>query len=106
MKRANYLPGKFLFEGFEKGFQEVFTGDSVTGGGTALEKEAKYVYVVTDTDVLSVSDGRGFVAAHAGGTYNLVAGHMQLLAVTLREVRQMRKIFFFHEFYFKNLRQR
>ena len=101
MKWANYLPGKFFPNGFEQAFLQLVRGKFVAGVLRMLQQKAEDFMVVTETDILTVSDGRGFIAAHAGGTYNLVAGHVQLLAATLREVRQVGEFFFFHRFSFK-----
>ena len=54
------------------------------------------VQVVTEFDILTVSDGTSFVTAHTGGTYNLVAGELELLADLLHEARQMWVGFLFH----------
>ena len=54
------------------------------------------VQVITEFDILTVSDGTGFVTAHTGGTYNLVAGKLELLAALLHEARQVWIGFLFH----------
>ena len=74
----------------------------VTGMEAALEEEAPYLDVVTEADVLTVSDGRGFVAAHASGTHNVIACELKTFATVLQVARQMRKIFclIFHVFVF------
>lgn len=96
MKWANYLPGKFFPNGFNQAFLQLVRGKFVTGVLRMLQQKTEDFMVVTETDILSVSDGRGFVAAHAGGTYNLVAGHVELLAAVLHEAREMGVIFVFH----------
>ena len=54
------------------------------------------VQVITEFDILAVSNGTGFVTAHTGGTYNLVAGEVELLAALLHEARQVWVGFLFH----------
>ena len=54
------------------------------------------VQVITEFAVLTVSDGTSFVTAHTGGTYNLVAGELELLADLLLEARQVWIVFLFH----------
>ena len=54
------------------------------------------VQVVTEFDVLTVSDGTSFVTAHTGGTYNLIAGELELFAALLHEARQVWIGFLFH----------
>ena len=54
------------------------------------------VQVITEFDILTVSDGTGFVTTHTGGTYNLVAGKLELLAALLHEARQVWVGFLFH----------
>ena len=88
------LSGELFFNGFEEGFQEFFLGEFVTGVLGAFVEGFPDVQVVTEFDVLTVSDGTSFVTAHSGGTYNLVAG--ELLATLLHEARQMWIGFLFH----------
>ena len=71
-------------------------GEFVTGVLGAFVESFPDVQVVTEFDVLTVSDGTSFVTAHTGGTYNLVAGELELLADLLHEARQMRVGFLFH----------
>ena len=54
------------------------------------------VQVITEFDILTVLDGTNLVITHTGGTYNLVAGEVELLAGLLYEARQMRMSFLFH----------
>jgi hypothetical protein len=70
---------------------------------TTLEEEAPYLDVITEADILTVSDGRGFVVAHAGSTHNVIACELKTFATVLQVARQMRKIFclIFHVFVFE-----
>lgn len=52
--------------------------------------------MITEFDILTVSDGTGFVTAHTGGTYKFVAGEVELLADLLHEARQVWIVFLFH----------
>ena len=90
------LSGELLFDGFEERLQEFFLGEFVTGLLGAFVEGFPDVQVVTEFDVLTVSDGTSFVTAHTGGTYNLVAGEVELLAGLLYEARQVRVSFLFH----------
>ena len=90
------LSGELFFNGFEEGFQEFFLGEFVTGVLGAFVEGFPDVQVVTEFDVLTVSDGTSFVTAHTSGTYNLVAGKLELLAALLHEARQVWIGFLFH----------
>ena len=54
------------------------------------------VQVITEFDVLTVSDGSSFITAHTGGTYYLVTGDVELLAAVLHEASKMGEFFCFH----------
>jgi len=54
------------------------------------------VQVITELDVLTVSDGSSFVTAHTGGTYYLVTDDVELLAAVLHEASKMGVVFLFH----------
>ena len=58
------------------------------------------IQVITEFDILTVSDGTNLVIAHTGGTYNLVAGELELLATLLHEARQVWIGFLFHFLFF------
>ena len=93
-------------QGFYEVLQQAVDGVFVAGIQTALQEEFQNFQVVTEADVLTVSDGRGFVTAHAGGMYYLIAGELELLATMLHELRDVGKCFFFHTVFIKNSRQR
>ena len=90
------LSGELFFNGFEERLQEFFLGEFVTGVLGAFVEGFPDVQVVTEFDILTVSDGTSFVTAHTGGTYNLVAGELELLAALLHEARQVWIVFLFH----------
>ena len=54
------------------------------------------VQVITEFDVLTVSDGSSFITAHTGGTYYLVTGDVELLAAVLHKASKMGEFFCFH----------
>ena len=54
------------------------------------------IQIISEFDILTVSDGTNLVIAHTGGTYNLVASEVELLASLLYEARQVRVSFLFH----------
>ena len=66
-----------------------------TGG-----KEPEDIEVITDTDILAVSDSAGVATAHTCAAHNLVAGEVELLAATLQPGGQAGKFTFltFHVF--------
>lgn len=59
----------------------------VTGVETALQQKLHDRNIITEADILTVSDGRSLVAAHAGGTHNLITGHVKTFAALLQVVR-------------------
>ena len=69
----------------------------VTRIEAALEEEFQYFQVITDTDILTVSDGTSFVIAHTCGTDNLVASQVELLAAALDEARDVGKSLIVHD---------
>ena len=71
-------------------------GEFVTGVLGAFVEGFPDVQVITEFDILTVSDGTGFVTAHTGGTYKFVAGELELLADLLHEARQVWVGFLFH----------
>ena len=66
-----------------------------TGG-----KESEDIEVITDTDILAVSDSACVATAHTCAAHNLVAGEVELLAATLQPGGQAGKFTFltFHVF--------
>ena len=96
------LSGKFFGQSIEQAFQELMGRELVTGIQTALQEEFQNFQIVTEADILTVSDGRSLVVAHAGDTYNFIAGELKLLAAVLNELRDVGKCFFFHTILFKN----
>ena len=66
-----------------------------TGG-----KESKDIEVITDTDILAVSDSACVATAHTCAAHNLVAGEGEMLAATLQPGGQAGKFTFltFHVF--------
>ena len=66
-----------------------------TGG-----KEPEDIEVITDTDILAVSDSACVATAHTCAAHNLVAGEVELLAATLQPGGQAGKFTFltFHVF--------
>ena len=74
-------------------------GEFVTGVLGAFVEGFPDVQVITEFDILTVSDGTNLVIAHTGGTYNLVAGKLELLAGLLHEARQVWIGFLFHFFF-------
>ena len=69
----------------------------VTRMEATLEKEVQHFQVITDADILTVSDGTSFVIAHTCGTDNLVASQVKLLAAALDEARDVGKSLIIHD---------
>ena len=65
-----------------------------------LEKEVQHFQVITDADILTVSDGTSFVIAHTCGTDNLIASQVKLLAAALDEARDVGKSLIIHDDYY------
>ena len=55
----------------------------------APKKETDDLHIVTEADILTVSDGRSFVIAHTGDTHDFITGHVKAFAALLQIVRQM-----------------
>lgn len=51
------------------------------------EQEFQYYEVITQADVLAVSDGTGMLTAHGCAAHNFVSGELQELAAALEPVR-------------------
>ena len=78
---------KFLLQGFYQAFQQLLFGHLETGLFRTLQEEFQYYQVVTQADILTVSDGTGFVTTHARHTDNLVASQAELLTAALQVIR-------------------
>ena len=100
------LSGKFFGQSIEQTFQELMGREFMARMEAAPKKETDDLHIVTEADILTVSDGRSLVVAHAGDTYNFIAGELKLLAAVLNELRDVGKCFFFHTVLFKKSRQR
>ena len=80
--------------------QELCGGEFVARIHAAHPELMACLDVITEADILTVSDGRSHVTAHAGGTYQVVTSELELLGATLDEARQVGKVYFliFHLF--------
>ena len=58
------------------------------------DKEPEDIEVITDTDILAVSDSACVATAHTCAAHNLVAGEVELLAATLQPGGQAGKFTF------------
>lgn len=89
---------KFFEQELYQAFYQLTAGETVTGIVGTLVQEVKDFNVITDTDILAVSDSAGVATAHTCATHNLVAGKMKLLAATLQPGGQAGKftILLFH----------
>ena len=84
-------------QGFEEVFYKTMGRIFVTRMEAALEKEFQHFQVITDADILTVSDGTGFIIAHTCGTDNLIASQVKLLAAALDEARDVGKSLIIHD---------
>lgn len=96
------LAGKFVFESLDQTFEKLVRTKLVAGIETAFQQEFQSGEIVTEADIFTVSDGRGHVTAHAGGTNQLITGDVKTLAALFQIVRQMDElgVRFFHEYLF------
>ena len=85
---------KFFEQELYQTFYQLTAGETVTGIVGTLVQEVKDFNVITDTDILAVSDSAGVAAAHTCATHNLVAGKVKQLAATLQPGGQARKFTF------------
>lgn len=89
---------KFSLQGFYQAFNQLLSCQLVTGMVRSFKQEFQYNEVITQADILAVSDGTGLVAAHACAANNLIAGQAELLAASLYPCGEMGKLigFRFH----------
>ena len=78
---------KFSLQGFYQAFYQLLSGHFVTGMVRPFQKESQYNEVITQADILAVSDGTGMLAAHVCAAHNFVSGELQELAASLHECR-------------------
>lgn len=77
---------KFLLQGFYQPFQQLLFGHLEAGLFRTFQEEFQYYQVVTQADVLAVSDGTGMLTAHLCTTHNFITCQLKLLAATLQKV--------------------
>ena len=63
---------KFLLQGFYQAFNQLPAGEFIPFIVRTLEKEFQDYEVITQADVLAVSDGAGMFTAHPCATHNFV----------------------------------
>ena len=78
---------KFLLQGFYQPFQQLLFGHLEAGLFRTFQEEFQYYQVVTQADVLAVSDGTGMLTAHGCAAHNFVSGELQELAAALEPIR-------------------
>ena len=78
---------KFPLQGFYQAFNQLPPGHFVTGMVRPGEQEFQYYEVITQADVLTVSDGTGMLTAHGCAAHNFVSGELQELTAALEPVR-------------------
>ena len=82
---GNFFTQKVLFRWLLGGILTTFLGKVCNVGLWRARGGFPNVQVITEFDILTVSDGTNLVIAHTGGTYNLIAGEAELLAGLLYE---------------------
>ena len=68
-----------------------------------MKEKFQYLQIITQTDVLAVSDGTGMLTAQGCASHNFVSGELQELTAALEPVRQMREFEWFHVFLMSDL---
>ncbi len=68
---------KFLLQGSYQAFNQLPAGEFIPLIVRAMKKEFQYYEVITQADVLAVSDGAGMFTAH-GCAHNFVADVLSL----------------------------
>ena len=85
---------KFFEQELYQTFNQLTAGETVTGMVGTGGKESEDIEVITDTDILAVSDSACVATAHTCAAHNLVAGEVELLAATLQPGGQAEKFTF------------
>ena len=78
---------KFSLQGFYQTFNQLPPGEFIPSIARTKEEEFQDYKVITQADVLAVSDGTGRPAAHGCAAHNFVSGELQELAAALEPVR-------------------
>jgi len=64
----------------EQAIEELLGREFVAWIQRAFQQQFQYGQVITDTDIFTISDGRSFVIAHTGGTYDFITSNVETLA--------------------------
>ena len=78
---------KFPLQGFYQTFNQLPPGEFIPSIVRTKEEEFQDYKVITQADVLAVSDGAGILATHVCAAHNFVSGELQELAASLHECR-------------------
>ena len=84
---------KFPLQGFYQTFNQLPPGEFIPSIVRTKEEEFQDYKVITQADVLAVSDGTGMLTAHGCGAHNFVSGELQELAAALDECGNEFEIF-------------
>ena len=82
---------KLFLQGLYQAFNQLPPGEFIPPIVRTKEEEFQYYEVITQADVLAVSDGTGMFTAHGCAAHNFVSGELQELAAALEPIRQMRE---------------
>ena len=78
---------KFSLQGFYQAFNQLPPGEFIPSIVRTKEEEFQDYKVITQADVLAVSDGAGMFTAHGCAAHNFVSSKLQKLAAALEPVR-------------------
>ena len=77
---------KFPLQGFYQAFNQLPPGEFIPSMVRTMKEKFQYLQIITQTDVLAVSDGAGILATHVCAAHNVVTGELQKLTATLEPV--------------------
>ena len=77
---------KFPLQGFYQTFNQLPPGEFIPSIVRTKEEEFQYHEVITQADILAVSDGAGILATHVCAAHNVVTGELQKLTAALEPV--------------------
>ena len=77
---------KFPLQGFYQAFNQLPPGEFIPPIVRTKEEEFQNYEVITQADILAVSDGAGILATHVCAAHNVVTGELQKLTAALEPV--------------------
>ena len=77
---------KFPLQGFYQAFNQLPPGEFIPSIVRTMKEKFQYLQIITQTDVLAVSDGAGILATHVCAAHNVVTGELQKLLLRLNQL--------------------